>query len=74
MPPNVKRPTYVTYILHCWTEGVAWRYSLEELGSGKRHGFAGLDDFVSFLLARETLPDEGEIANGDAVAAGPDSS
>jgi hypothetical protein len=44
-------PTYVAYLLRCWSEGTTWRYSLEEIGNGKRHGFASLDEFVSFLLA-----------------------
>lgn len=51
--------TYTTYILRCWQEGAAWRYSLEEVGSGKRHGFASLDEFVAFMLARATPPESG---------------
>lgn len=47
---------YTTYLLRTWLEGSAWRYSVEEVGSGERHGFAGLDDFVAFMLAREALP------------------
>ena len=58
----------VTYILRRWREGLNWRYSLEELGSGKRHGFAGLEEFVSFLLARETPPGEREITRSEAGA------
>jgi len=55
---TVRTPaTYTTYILRCWQEGANWRYSLEEIGSGKRQGFAGLDDFVAFLLARTGQPD-----------------
>jgi hypothetical protein len=39
-------------------EGRAWRYSLEEVGSGERHGFATLDEFFSFMLTKSILPDE----------------
>ena len=41
-------------------EGSAWRYSLEEVGTGERHGFATLDEFVSFMLVRSTQPDDRE--------------
>lgn len=52
MPLAEATSSYISYILRSWQEGSHWRYSLEELGSGKRHGFASLDDLVSFLLAR----------------------
>jgi hypothetical protein len=55
-----RQPTsYTAYILRCWLEGSTWRYSLEEVGAGRRHGFATLDEFFSFMLARSVLPDEG---------------
>ena len=41
-------------------EGSAWRYSLEEVGTGERHGFATLDEFVSFMLVRSVQPGEKE--------------
>ena len=47
---------YTSYILRTWQEGSTWRYSLEEVGGGKRHGFASLDELVAFLLARAVLP------------------
>ena len=53
-------PKVVAYLLRCWMEGSAWRYSLEEVGTGKRHGFATLDEFVSFMLVRSMQPEEGE--------------
>jgi len=55
-------PTYTAYLLRCWLDGTNWRYSLEQVGSGKRQGFATLDEFVTFLVAMSTLPDEGEQA------------
>ena len=59
--PTVRPSAKVTaYLLRCWMEGSAWRYSLEEVGTGKKHGFATLDEFVSFMLVRSTQPDERE--------------
>lgn len=54
--------TYTAYILRCWLERSAWRYSLEEIGAGRRHGFATLDEFFSFLLAR---PDDGRLDSSE---------
>ena len=52
-----KQPSpYTAYLLRCWLEGSTWRYSLEEVGTGKRHGFATLDELVSFLLAQSMQP------------------
>ena len=62
-----------TFVLRCWLEGSNWRYSLEEVGTGKRQGFAGLDEFVSFLLARENLPGDRKIARRETDTAGFDS-
>lgn len=53
-----KQSAYTSYMLRSWLEGNSWRYSLEEVGSGKRHGFATLDEFFSFMLARAMLPDD----------------
>ena len=53
---KVKTPeTYKAYLLRCWLDGSAWRYSLEEVGTGVRHGFATLDELVLFLLI-QSLP------------------
>jgi hypothetical protein len=57
MPTGKRSQTYTAYILRCWREEAFWRYSLEELSTRKRYGFAGLDDFISFLLARSNEPD-----------------
>ena len=59
MPNPRESATYITYILRCWQEGSNWRYSLEEVGVGERHGFASLDEFVAFMLARATPPESG---------------
>ena len=69
MSSAVEHPTYIAYILRCWSEGSAWRYSLEELGNGKRYGFASIDDFVSFLLALSTEPQrkvDDSLVDGDS--------
>ena len=47
-------------------EGSVWRYSLEEVGTGKKHGFATLDEFVSFMLVRSMQPDEREKPGVDS--------
>jgi hypothetical protein len=45
--------------MRCWLDGATWRYSLEEVGSGKRHGFATLDELVAFMLALTSLGSAG---------------
>lgn len=60
MSSTERPPAYSAYLLRCWLEGTNWRYSLEAVGSGKRHGFATLDELVSFLVARSNLRKEGE--------------
>ena len=60
MLPAERTKQVTAYLLRCWMEGSSWRYSLEEVGTGKRHGFATLDEFVSFMLVRSIQPDEGE--------------
>lgn len=49
--PTTYTTTYKAYLLRCWLEGAGWRYSLEQVGSDQRHGFATLDELVAFLLA-----------------------
>ena len=65
MSSSSQPSTYTAYLLRCWQEGVSWRYSLEEIGSGKRHGFASLDEFVSFLLAMSMQPETSEKFRDD---------
>lgn len=55
-------PAYHAYLLRCWLDGSNWRYSLEEVGSGKRQGFATLDEFVTFLVAISSTKVEGTKA------------
>lgn len=65
--------TGATFILRCWLERSNWHYGLEEVGTGKRHGFASLDEFVSFLLAWETTLEKRKNSRIEADAVGPDS-
>jgi len=63
---TAQQPTpYISYLLRCWLEGSSWRYSLEEVGTGKRYNFATLDEFVSFFLARSMQPDQREQSDVD---------
>ncbi|HSG17559.1 MAG TPA: hypothetical protein VLE70_14710 [Anaerolineae bacterium] len=52
-------PIYIAFLLRCWLEESSWRYSLEEVGTGKRHAFATLDEFFSYMLTRSILPQNG---------------
>jgi hypothetical protein len=49
-------PSYQSHLLRMWLEQPArctpvWRFSLEEVGSGQRTGFADLDALLLHLLA-----------------------
>ncbi|HSG17226.1 MAG TPA: hypothetical protein VLE70_13010 [Anaerolineae bacterium] len=57
------------YLLRCWAEGSKWRYSLEEVSTGKRHGFATLDEFVSFLLVMAVQPEKMKAGHEKNMAA-----
>jgi hypothetical protein len=48
----------MAYLLRCWHEGPTWRYSLEEIGTDEKRGFASIDELVSYLLARSVPPCE----------------
>ena len=49
---------YVAYLLRCWVEQredaaapPAWRFSLEDPHTGRRRGFASLEQLVAALVA-----------------------
>jgi len=50
---------YLSYLLRLWPvgtgEGAAWRASLEEIATGERRAFAGLDDLLGTLRERMRL-------------------
>ena len=55
MPNRTKLPLYRAQILRMWTDAPAhrlpaWRFSLEDIGSGVRSGFADLDALINHLL------------------------
>ncbi|MEZ4868243.1 MAG: hypothetical protein R3C14_43345 [Caldilineaceae bacterium] len=63
MSQSTKLPSYRSQLLRMWVEYTAadtpiWRFSLEEIGSGKRSGFADLDALICCLLEmmEETAP------------------
>jgi hypothetical protein len=47
------RPRVCSYLLRCWEERGdhprPWRFSLEDIHSGERHGFASLALLVGFI-------------------------
>ena len=49
MPTEPHR--YLAYMLRLWqtSKETVWRASLESPHTGERHGFASLDDLISFL-------------------------
>ncbi len=59
-------PSYCSYLLRCWGgedgSSPAWRFSLEDTGSGERHGFANLDALTGFLRKKmqSTCAEAGE--------------
>ncbi len=60
---------YRAYLLRLWqtTDGdrMVWRASLEQPGTGRRLGFAGLQELVSYL--ERTVADEPPTAEVEGV-------
>jgi len=51
-------PRYRAYLLRCWEvrsekpgRPSTWRFSLEQAGTGERHGFRDLESLVAFVRA-----------------------
>jgi len=49
-------PRYHAYLLRCWEErtgspdsSTTWRFAVEKVGGGERHGFATLEAVLAFL-------------------------
>jgi len=41
---------YQAYLIRCWQEGTAWRFSLEGIGAEhQRRGFSRLEDLAAFI-------------------------
>ena len=52
IPPikDLKAPTRFAYLLHLWRSTGQWRASLESLETGKRLGFANLEQLFCYLM------------------------
>ena len=55
MPNRTKLPLYRAQVLRMWIDSPThhtpvWRFSLEEVGTGVRSGFADLDALIEHLL------------------------
>jgi hypothetical protein len=63
MPNQTKLPLYRAQVLRMWVDSPVhhppvWRFSLEDVGTGVRSGFADLDALIHHLLdLMEQLPD-----------------
>jgi hypothetical protein len=64
MPNRTKLPLYRAQILRMWIDSPThhppvWRFSLEQVGTGVRSGFADLDALIEHLLdLMEQLPEQ----------------
>jgi hypothetical protein len=64
MANRTKLPLYRAQILRMWTDAPAhrlpvWRFSLEDISTGVRSGFADLDALIEHLLdLMEQLPEQ----------------
>jgi hypothetical protein len=58
---------YLSYLLRLWLvqnhEGYVWRCSLENVQTGERHGFAGLEVLCEFLCEKIAPIPEGDGAD-----------
>ena len=51
-------PRYLSFLLRCWEEGnpqpgmpETWRFSLEDIHTGQRRGFASLEALLAYVRA-----------------------
>ena len=47
---DLQSPNRVAYLLHVWHSDGQWRASLENLETGKRLGFANLEQLFAYLM------------------------
>jgi hypothetical protein len=47
---DLEAPGRVAYLLHLWCSAGQWRASLENLETGKRLGFASLEQLFAYLM------------------------
>ena len=64
MPDRTNLPLYRAYVLRLWADAPArrlpaWRFSLEDISTGVRSGFADLDALIEHLMdLMEQLPEQ----------------
>jgi hypothetical protein len=62
MTKQQPRQRYLSYLLRLWqtSDGkkTVWRASLQSPSSEERHGFASLEELVSFLQAQAEQPED----------------
>ena len=68
-----RRRGHLAYLLRLWqvdngTEPV-WRASLQDVRTGERRGFAGLDEAITYLRQQLEPPSEPRYPDRDADAA-----
>jgi hypothetical protein len=49
-PKDLKSPERFSYLLHVWRTNEQWRASLEAPGTGKRIGFANIEQLFAYLM------------------------
>lgn len=72
MSMPIRFPPYRSQLLRMWVEPAGarapvWRFSLEDVSSGQRAGFADLDALITHLLAlmeERSAPRAGESTHG----------
>jgi hypothetical protein len=47
---GLESPNRFAYLLHLWCSAGQWRVSLESLETGKRLGFANLEQLFAYLM------------------------
>lgn len=45
----LQEPEYQAYLLRIWKDSGQWRFSIEAVDTGRRQGFAGIEQLVAFL-------------------------
>jgi hypothetical protein len=66
MPQQTLLPRYRAQLLRMWSESPTqhlpiWRFSLEDISTGERCGFANLDALIDHLLEQmERPPEQGQ--------------
>ncbi len=59
------KSNYCAYLLRCWRESDKWRYSLELVGNGRRHGFASVKELTAYLCELEENSSSDSFNNVD---------